>query len=109
MTLSLQKIQFISLRTIDIAESLIATANNFYLSVPGEWVCIELDLSVLGDTVVYEAPAPVGSIASNHAGSEIKFPHIYGGISERSILHYYPMKRSADGTFEGIVGLTILS
>ena len=92
-----------------MAESLIATANNFYITVPGEWVCIELDVGVLGDTVVYESPAPVGTIASNYTDSDIKFPHIYGGITERSILKSYPMRRSADGTFEGIVGLTILS
>lgn len=44
------------------AYSLLEVGTYFYKSVVGQWVCLKLNPAKLTGPVVYEAPAPVGSI-----------------------------------------------
>lgn len=87
------------------APDLIATANNFYKSVRGNWICISLNPNMLDGEIKYEPAAAVGNIASNDTTNAPKFPHIYGGIPAKAVIATYRMERAEDGTFLSIRGL----
>lgn len=90
---------------------LLEAGNHFYKEVPGAWICIKLDVSLLGDAkVVYEAPAPVGAIEAvdyeaEHKIPDVTFPHIYGGIPAAAVVQTFAIMRSEDGGFVSIEGL----
>jgi uncharacterized protein (DUF952 family)/mannose-6-phosphate isomerase-like protein (cupin superfamily) len=94
-----------------VPERLITTANHFYTSVEGEWICLELSRKALlqiGIDTVFEEAKPVGDTGVSNTWDWI-CPHIYGGISttiDGIVYKTYPMKRQPDGTFVSIVGLT---
>ena len=101
-----------------IPDRLLATANHFYTSSVGEWICIALSQDALhnvGIVTKYEAPMAVGTTETNNewAEQELKCPHIYGGIPAHIpgiFLKSYPMLRDeATGQFLGIPGLTDLN
>ena len=78
----------------------------------GDWICLEIDPALLksgADSVIYEAPAPVGTKESYTKDSPeenvLKFPHIYGGINVSSVTKRYRISRSEDGSFLNIEGL----
>jgi uncharacterized protein (DUF952 family) len=98
-----------------IPDRLLETANHFYTSSEGEWICIALSQNALrnvGIVTKYEAPMAVGSTETNNdwADQELKCPHIYGGIPVQIpgvFLTSYPMLRDEEtGKFLGIPGLT---
>ena len=98
-----------------IPERLLETANHFYTSSEGEWICIALSQNALYNTGIitkYEAPMAVGTTETNNAWTEqeLKCPHIYGGIPVQIpgvLLKSYPMLRDkTTGQFLGILGLT---
>jgi uncharacterized protein (DUF952 family) len=83
---------------------LVSIANHFYKSQPGTWICLEISSNpeILGSEVKYEAPAPVGNIASNIVSTSEHvqlFPHIYGGIPSSAVLNSFKMSRMPDGSF----------
>mmetsp|Transcript_27711 Transcript_27711/g.59184 ORF Transcript_27711/g.59184 Transcript_27711/m.59184 type:complete len:296 (-) Transcript_27711:131-1018(-) len=91
---------------------LITTANHFYTSTEGDWICFELDREVLekklGIVTVFESAKPVGDVDTNDGWKDSVFPHIFGGIPvhvEGVVTNVYKMKRSEGGTFLGIDGL----
>lgn len=93
------------------AKSLITTANHFYTKTEGEWVCLELDRSMLekkcGIMTIFESAMPVGDIETNW--KDAVFPHIYGGIPLNTtgvVTNVFKMNRDDDGTFLGIEGLS---
>jgi len=95
-----------------VAERLIETANHFYTSSKGEWMCLQLSRSALKDAGIitkFEEPAAVGKTESN-AESSLICPHIYGGIptieSLGVLTKTYQMLRNDDGEFLAITGLT---
>ena len=96
-----------------IPDRLLATANHFYTSSEGEWICIALSENALhnvGIVTKYEAPMAVGTTETNNEWSdqEFKCPHIYGGIPVQIpgvFLNSYPMLRDETGQFLGIFGL----
>ena len=98
-----------------VPERLISTANHFYTSTKGDWICIELDryeLLKLGIVTIFEEAKPVGEIDTNNKdwGSWV-FPHIFGGIPAHMngvVTNILPMKRSQDGAFLSIEGLESL-
>ena len=95
-----------------VPERLIETANHFYTSVPGEWICVELDKQALenvGIVTIFENPRPVGETNVGSTWAEWRCPHIFGGIPAflpGIVRRIYPMKRSDDGAFLSIDGLT---
>jgi uncharacterized protein (DUF952 family) len=94
-----------------VPERLITTANHFYTSVGGDWICLELSRKALlqiGIDTVFEEAKPVGDTGVSNTWDWI-CPHIYGGIPttiDGIVYKTYAMKRQPDGTFESIVGLT---
>lgn len=94
-----------------IPNNLIDTANHFYTSTKGDWVCIELDrkaLTNLGIVTVFECAKPVGDIDTNNDWKDSVFPHIFGGIPvhvDGVVTNVHKMKRDAEGTFLSIDGL----
>lgn len=92
-------------------ERLISTANHFYTSSKGEWICIELDrneLLKLGIVTIFEEAKPVGATETNKDWGSWVFPHIVGGIPTHVngvVTNILPMKRDDDGTFLSIEGL----
>lgn len=88
---------------------LVDVANHFYKSSKDSWVCLELSIPWLlaqGNTqVIYEAAAPVGDIEAVESDNNLKFPHIYGGISKNSITRVFNIVRDDDGTFIRIENL----
>jgi uncharacterized protein (DUF952 family) len=84
---------------------LIGIANNFYKSSVGDWVCISLNPALLGGEVKYELAAPVGDKQTADTSGLPKFPHIYGGIPPKAIIHIYEIKRNESGDFLHINGL----
>ncbi len=88
------------------AELLIVTANHFYTSSLGDWICIQLNPSLLSSRVIYEAPAAVGNIASNIHSPKVTFPHIYGGINVAAVTKSFPFLRDEQGRFLMIVGIS---
>ena len=71
----------------------------------GDWICIKVEPSSLGGPIVYEAPAPVGSIGAFDYVEAPAFPHIYGGIPAKSVLETYKIIRGEDGSFLSIENL----
>lgn len=89
------------------ATLLLDIANHFYTDSVGDWICIEIEPSLLpngAESVVYEAAAPVGDKTA-YESEQTKFPHIYGGISAASVVRTLKIERSADGRFVAIEGL----
>lgn len=87
---------------------LLMVGTNFYKTVPGDWICLKIDVSRLtpSSRVIYEPAAPVGDVASmKPAADEPLFPHIYGGINADSVVEQFNIIRSLDGTFHSIEGL----
>lgn len=95
-----------------VPERLISTANHFYTSSVGDWICLELNregLEQLGIVTVFEDAMPVGEKATNANWEDWVCPHIYGGLPthlEGIVTKIYDMVRSDDGTFLSIEGLT---
>lgn len=97
-----------------IANNLLPTANHFYKSTVGDWICIELNIKTLHETMGivtrYEQPKPVGTIEVDlNWITDNTYPHIFGGIPthvDGIVLNIYPMKRDANtGEFLSISGL----
>lgn len=91
---------------------LLEAGNHFYLDVKGDWICLKLDVSKLAEnSVVYEAPAPVGTIEAvdyekeHQMESQPKFPHIYAGIPASAVIQVFPIIRDDSGAFLRIEGL----
>ena len=78
---------------------LLEAGNHFYKDVPGEWCCLKIDAAKLNCEIVYENPAPVGTIeavdykADHELKEEPLFPHIYGGISADSVMERYKISK----------------
>ncbi|CAB9499767.1 Protein of unknown function (DUF952) [Seminavis robusta] len=92
---------------------LIGTANHFYTSVPGDWICIELSYSTLKDKAgiitQFEEAKPVGSTKVSEEFENWICPHIFGGIPshiEGVVTNTFPMKRDDKGNYLCIEGLT---
>ena len=92
-----------------IPANLITTANHFYTSTEGDWICIELDrdaLENLGIVTVFESAMPVGDIDTDGDWKDSVFPHVFGGLPAHvKGVVTKKMKMSEDGTFLSIDGL----
>ena len=94
-----------------VAERLVSTANHFYTSTKGDWICVELDrneLQKLGILTIFEEAKPVGATSVNDDWEAWVFPHIFGGIPTHVsgvVTNILPMKRDGEGTFLSIEGL----
>jgi uncharacterized protein (DUF952 family) len=94
---------------------LLDTANHFYTSSKGDWICLQLSARALRDrcgiVTKFEGPLPVGdaSVSDDWTQSQWVCPHIYGGIPvsvDGIVTATYPIWRDdADGRFLSIVGL----
>ena len=91
-------------------ELLLNVANHFYKDVPGSWLCLKMtaaSLNVSGVEVVYEGTAPVGDREPDFEGSQDeRFPHILGGIHPDAVVDVCDVKRSANGGFLSVEGIT---
>lgn len=94
-----------------VAERLIETANHFYTSSQGDWICLELSKSALhkvGIVTRFEDPKPVGETDTDTEWTSWRCPHIFGGIPTQIpgiVTKTYPMKRDANGNFLSIEGV----
>jgi uncharacterized protein (DUF952 family) len=96
-----------------VPSRLIDTANHFYTSTVGDWICIEINQSLLhelGIVTKYEQPMAVGTTDSDDQFQNWQCPHIYGGIPLQIpgvVTSIYAMKRDpGSGRFLSIDGLT---
>jgi len=95
-----------------VPERLIDTANHFYTSVEGEWICVELSnaaLKKLGISTRFEEPMPVGDMRVGEKWTDWRCPHIFGGIPSSVpgiVTNVFPMKRDEQGNFLSIEKLT---
>ena len=104
-----------------IKSRLLETANHFYTSTKGDWICLQLSIQGLqkycGIVTIYEEPKSVGiqTVKDTWKTNEWKCPHIYGGIpttkttnnnivvENRIVTNIYNIKRNEqDGTFLSI-------
>lgn len=92
---------------------LLETANHFYTSTEGSWICLELSVDRLEDAgimTLFEEPKPVGNqaVSESWQSSQWACPHIYGGIPvsvDAIVTKTFEMKRDEAGNFLSIVGL----
>jgi uncharacterized protein (DUF952 family) len=70
-------------------DRVVEVANRFYRDDPRPFVVLSVDLDVNGERWIYEDPDQV-------------FPHIYGPIHPRAVVTVRPVRRAADGAFQGI-------
>lgn len=97
-----------------VPQRLIDTANHFYTSTKGDWICLQLSRSALENVGIKtkdEEALPVGAKNVSDEWTEKKWvcPHIYGGLPTISSLNVltttYDMVRDNDGNFLSIQGL----
>ncbi|CAN0317320.1 unnamed protein product [Ectocarpus fasciculatus] len=98
---------------------LLPVANHFYTDVPGSFICLRIDTTILKSEVRFEPAAPVGdkpahSKAEAEGGSTeqdgkppqpVLFPHIYGPIDSAAVVAELAVERSDDGGFLSIEGI----
>ena len=95
-----------------VPQRLVTTANHFYTSTAGDWICLQLSRSALyniGIDTIFEEAKPVGEASVGDAWESWICPHIYGGIPttlDGIVTQVYDMERDEDGTFISIIGLT---
>jgi uncharacterized protein (DUF952 family) len=99
-----------------VPSRLLDTANYFYTSSQGDWICLQMSARILreqsGIVTTFEQPMPVGDqdVQTEWKSSQWLCPHIYGGIPTTTtpavVTKTYPMKRDDQGHFLAIVGLT---
>ena len=89
---------------------LLNVANHFYTEVPGKWLCLRMTVASLkaaGVETIFEGTAPVGDKEANFEGTgDELFPHILGGITAAAVLEVHEVKRSEDGIFLEVIGVT---
>lgn len=96
-----------------VPQRLVDTANHFYTSSKGEWICLQLSRQALTDIGIItkdEEGLPVGDTEASSQIKENKWvcPHIYGGIPttiDGVLVNTYKMERNEDGAFLNITGL----
>jgi len=94
-----------------VPSRLIETANHFYTSTEGDWICVELDYSALtnlGIIVRFEEAMNVGDTSVSKTWTKWVCPHIYAGLPGHIpgiISNTYTMKRDTEGNFLTIEGL----
>jgi mannose-6-phosphate isomerase-like protein (cupin superfamily)/uncharacterized protein (DUF952 family) len=95
-----------------VAERLIDTANHFYTSSKGDWICLELSkeaLQKVGIITRFEEAKPVGDRATGVNWSAWVCPHIFGGIPTQIngiVTNTYAMMRDQEGNFLSIEGIS---
>lgn len=96
-----------------VPSRLITTANHFYTSSQGDWICLQLSRSALlklGIDTVFEEAKPVGDTATDSEWDGMWVcPHIFGGIPTHLagvVTKTFRMQRDENGTFLYIEGLT---
>jgi uncharacterized protein (DUF952 family)/mannose-6-phosphate isomerase-like protein (cupin superfamily) len=95
-----------------VPQRLITTANHFYTATEGDWICLELSRSALfklGIDTIFEEAKPVGETDVSNTWDTWVCPHVYGGFPTHMdgiVTNTYPMKRSEDGTFLLIEGIS---
>jgi uncharacterized protein (DUF952 family)/mannose-6-phosphate isomerase-like protein (cupin superfamily) len=95
-----------------VAERLIDTANHFYTSSQGDWICLELSKEALrkvGIITRFEEAKPVGEQATGANWSAWICPHIFGGIPTQIngiVTNIYAMTRDEAGNFLSIEGIS---
>lgn len=96
-----------------VPSTLLTTANHFYKSTHGDWICLELDREVLeskyGIVTIFECAKSVGNIDTGDEWKDDVYPHVFGGLPlnmEGVLTNVYKMSRDEeDGTFLSIDGL----
>merc|ERR1719166_465972 len=71
------------------ASLLIEVGNQFYKSVQGTWILLQLDCTQTESEVKIEPAAAVGDIEGNlkdENGDDLLFPHLYGGIVSKMVV-----------------------
>jgi uncharacterized protein (DUF952 family) len=97
-----------------VPQHLLETANHFYTSRKGAWICLQLNAKALKDScgiiTAFEDPKPVGDQDVHAVWKEEHWvcPHIYGGIPTSIpgiVTNTFEMKRDTEGNFLSIEGL----
>lgn len=88
-------------------ETLIKVANQFYRSAGGPWCFLAISveyLNLAGIEVRFESASAVGDRDDHFVGSEaVRFPHIYGGIPEQTVVYIGWVEQDQAGRFLPLV------
>jgi uncharacterized protein (DUF952 family) len=84
--------------------TMLAVANAFYRSLPGEVVVVSLDPDRLASEVRWEAPAGGGPPPG--AALDVRFPHVYGPLERGAVVSVRMLWRAADGAYVGLGATT---
>ena len=76
-------------------ELMLAVANRFYRTVPGDFLLLVIDTTRLTSPLKWEAPQPSDTLAP-------LFPHIYGPINHDAVVASKQLHRAPDGAFVAI-------
>jgi uncharacterized protein (DUF952 family) len=91
-----------------VPQRLVETANHFYTSWPGEWICLVMSRSKLlrcGIVTKDEAAGPVGPQDVSSDWSQWVCPHVFGGIPPSVVSAELPILRDSAGNFLAIEGV----
>lgn len=91
-----------------VPSRLVTTANHFYTSIPGDWICLRLTRSALRRSGIFvrdEQALPVGDQAVGDDWGDWVCPHIIGGIPPHVVDKTFPMVRDGP-VFLRIEGVT---
>jgi uncharacterized protein (DUF952 family) len=79
--------------------TMLAVANRFYRTAPGDFVMLEIDPARLSAPLRWEPPADPAPNAGPPLAA--RFPHIYGPIDRAAIVVVHPVLRAENGGFVG--------
>ena len=82
-----------------LESSVVPVANDFFATVSGNLLVLEIDPDKLEVEVKYESAAPVENAGVSHLESAPVFPHIYGPVNSGAIAGIALMDKSASGYY----------
>ena len=82
----------------DEAAVLLQVANAFYASLPGDFIALYIDTTLLTSDCIWESPASINGSAEAFAPL---FPHVYGPIDRVAVVAIAGLVRESDGRFVG--------
>jgi uncharacterized protein (DUF952 family) len=80
-----------------LESSVVPVANDFFATVTGHLLVLEIDPDKLDTQVKYESAAPAASGGVSHLESASVFPHVYGPVNSGTIVGVALMEKSASG------------
>lgn len=80
-----------------LKSSVVPVANDFFATVAGNLLVLEIDPDKLEVQLKYEAAAPVSGGGVSHLESATVFPHVYGAINSGAIVGIELLEKTSQG------------